>query len=53
MKLISKYKVEGTEDSTFKELKLWLRNQSTIAIDSETRPGIFPDEIILFQIGNK
>lgn len=50
--LIAKYKIEGTEDSSFKDLKLWLKNQSTIAIDCETRPGMFPDEMIMFQIGN-
>jgi hypothetical protein len=50
--LIAKYKLEDTEDSSFKDLKLWLKKQSIIAIDSETRDGMFPAEMIMFQIGN-
>lgn len=50
--LIAKYQVQNTTPSNFSELRVWLLKHRVFAIDSETRPGKFPAEMIMFQIGN-
>lgn len=41
-----------TTNKQYLGLKKWLLQNKVIAIDSETRPGMFPAEMIMFQIGD-
>lgn len=54
---ISKNRNSRYQQSTFLELRKWLKDKTVIAIDSETRSSNFKDlfetEMIMFQIGDR
>lgn len=52
--LISNYFVEGTVDSSFIELRAWLKNRKWVTIDTETAGGDTNDtQVLMFQIGDQ